>query len=336
MSAEYTGKIYVPLRRETKIARRADNLRNWFLELMGNTARRSLGFLLVALAASMTIALISYDIADPSFDVATGRAAGNWLGRTGANLSDLLYQWLGLGAVVLPFPLAVWGLRLLNADGIDRVVLRSLAVVFGLVFAAAGLSALPSPVTLPAGSSGIAGRMAPELSAYLSAIIGVPWPYAVVPILFAAASFALLVTATGLKWKDVLMFFQSGASLFAASGILAGRGAASMFKRTERAAKKRIEPTSGGAKRGHDEGHEPDGHDEDGEDASEEEQDDAEEPEPEDGEEESSQDLSRDSGQPRVHRSDDRRKKPKSKSQLQTALALAEGEYELPSLGLLS
>jgi S-DNA-T family DNA segregation ATPase FtsK/SpoIIIE len=345
MSAHNTGKIYVPLSRETKIARGAESLRNWFLELMGNTARRSFGFLLVACAAAMAIALVSYDIADPSFDTATGRAAGNWLGRTGANLSDVLYQWLGLGALLLPFPLAVWGFRMLHAVGMDRVVLRTLAVVFGLVFAAAGLSALPSPLTLPAGSSGIAGRLAPELSAYLSGIFGFSWPFAVIPVLFAAASFVLLITATGLKWKDVLMFFQTAASLFAASGILAGRGAASMFKRTERverAGKKRIEPTAG-AKRGADDDHEPESYDDEddgdvGEDEASEEEadDDAEELEPEDGEEESGEVIGRESGQPRVHRSEAPRKKPKGKTQLQPALALAEGEYELPSLGLLA
>ena len=55
--------------------------------------------ILQALAAMLLlVALVSWNPADPSWNVASGRAATNWLGGGGAFAADLAMQSLGLAA----------------------------------------------------------------------------------------------------------------------------------------------------------------------------------------------------------------------------------------------
>jgi DNA segregation ATPase FtsK/SpoIIIE, S-DNA-T family len=318
MSAEYADEVYVPLSRKTKIARRADSIRAWFFELMGNTARRSLGLVLMFLAAALLGALVSFDASDPSFDVATGRGAANWLGQTGATMADIFYQWLGIAALVLPFPLAGWGWQMLSGNRVDRFLLRSASLVAGLVFGAAGLAALPSLFLLPAGNGGAVGRFTNYLSTALAASSSVGWLAFLVPILFGGLGLALIFAATSLRWRDVWAWLQWAIALSVGIGMLAGQ---TMFERGTRTKK-----VHGGAKEefGDDEEFEDDEPEDDaksgvpGLDAA---------PEPF---------IPRDNSETRVRRAEDRRRKAKSKTQLQPALNLTEGEYQLPSLGLLT
>ncbi|MBI4461513.1 MAG: DNA translocase FtsK 4TM domain-containing protein, partial [Acidobacteria bacterium] len=66
-----------------------------------------IGFLWLVAAALLTLALVSFDPLDPSFNVAAPQAAGeslahNWIGVAGAYAADLLFQALGYTAALLP------------------------------------------------------------------------------------------------------------------------------------------------------------------------------------------------------------------------------------------
>ena len=63
---------------------------------------------------AMIAALASYDSADPSFNVATGRDVGNWLGGTGAYASDFLFQMFGLAALAFVATVGAWGWQTLT------------------------------------------------------------------------------------------------------------------------------------------------------------------------------------------------------------------------------
>src|SRR5690348_10705228 len=73
-----------------------------------NNRRRNelLGFLLCVSALLLFLALISYSPLDPSWNsasVLTGsRVARNWIGIVGAYVADLLLQFFGLAAFLLP------------------------------------------------------------------------------------------------------------------------------------------------------------------------------------------------------------------------------------------
>ena len=68
------------------------------------------GFLVLTLAIALGLSLISYQPFDPSWNVAGATVPpGNLIGFPGAYASDILLQWLGLGAFLLPLYLAILG-----------------------------------------------------------------------------------------------------------------------------------------------------------------------------------------------------------------------------------
>jgi S-DNA-T family DNA segregation ATPase FtsK/SpoIIIE len=73
------------------------------------------GFLLCVSALLLFLALASYSPLDPSLNsasVLTGaHAARNWIGVVGALISDLLLQFFGIGAFLLPIFPAMLGMR---------------------------------------------------------------------------------------------------------------------------------------------------------------------------------------------------------------------------------
>src|ERR1700686_5755605 len=86
---------------------------------------RELGGLgLIALAGVAAAALMTWSVQDPSLSHATSRAIRNIAGYPGAISADLLMQILGLGAIMLILPVAIWGWRMLTHRGFDREALR--------------------------------------------------------------------------------------------------------------------------------------------------------------------------------------------------------------------
>ncbi|HYY83497.1 MAG TPA: DNA translocase FtsK 4TM domain-containing protein, partial [Beijerinckiaceae bacterium] len=69
------------------------------------------GLGLVGVTAAMTAALATWTIDDPSLNNATAAQVRNLLGAPGAIAADLVMQILGLGAIALLVPPAVWGWR---------------------------------------------------------------------------------------------------------------------------------------------------------------------------------------------------------------------------------
>ena len=81
------------------------------------------GFLCIALAVLIALALISYSPRDASFNVsaqpADSRVTNNWMGPVGAHTSDLLFQIFGFAAFLLPMAIVVLGLRWCRSRAID-------------------------------------------------------------------------------------------------------------------------------------------------------------------------------------------------------------------------
>ncbi|MBO7073065.1 MAG: DNA translocase FtsK 4TM domain-containing protein, partial [Acetobacter sp.] len=72
------------------------------------------GLVFFGLAIAFSLALVTYNPADPSLDVATSQPPTNLLGRIGAILADSLFQGVGGGALVPVFILSAWGWLLLG------------------------------------------------------------------------------------------------------------------------------------------------------------------------------------------------------------------------------
>jgi S-DNA-T family DNA segregation ATPase FtsK/SpoIIIE len=118
------------------------------------------GVVFLAAGAFLLLSLVSYHPGDPSWNTATGLVrAGNWTGRVGSTLADLIYSALGLAALSLPLLVVAAGVQRLRHRPIGAPFVR----VAGAVLLVAGICTLLSlfPVwrpfegTIPAG--GVAG-----------------------------------------------------------------------------------------------------------------------------------------------------------------------------------
>src|SRR5580698_1423162 len=124
-----------------------------------------IGFLLCVSALLLFLALASYSPLDPSLNsasVLTGaHAARNWIGVVGAFISDLLLQFFGIGAFLLPVFFAVMGARWFSSRKVQSPIAKTLGGVWLLMFVPALLALLPGPIrwlnVIPI--EGLLGRM---------------------------------------------------------------------------------------------------------------------------------------------------------------------------------
>ena len=106
-----------------------------------------LGFLLCVSALLLFLALASYSPLDPSFNSASAltgsRVARNWIGIVGAYGSDLLWQFLGISAFLLPVFAFGMGVRWFRSHKVVSPVAKLLGGIWLLMFCPALLALLP-------------------------------------------------------------------------------------------------------------------------------------------------------------------------------------------------
>ena len=106
-----------------------------------------IGFLLCVFALLLFLALASYSPLDPSFNsasVLTGsRAARNWIGLVGAVIADLMLQFWGVGAFLIPVFAIGLGMRWFRSRRVMSPIAKSLGGIWLLIFVPALLALLP-------------------------------------------------------------------------------------------------------------------------------------------------------------------------------------------------
>jgi S-DNA-T family DNA segregation ATPase FtsK/SpoIIIE len=301
--------VYQPRSRRGAMTDALDDARRAIVRVMRIAILRGAGGALFLGSIAAFVALASYHATDSSLNSATGRDPSNLLGGLGATAADLLLQCLGFAAIAFLAPPAVWGARALRGRGLSYAIWRAFAWPLGTVLLAAGLGVLPAPIAMPAGAGGLIGLAARGLSAHLAQGYGMGWLAIALPLLLLVAGAPLAFLATGLKFRPIVRGLTAVPAFFVWVGGL--------IHMPEMLTRRRYD------------------HSDDVEDESEEESDDhayglSVAPEPFAGR---SDDDRRSS---RVKRDEARRGPPKAKTPRQPALNLAESEYQLPALGLLS
>src|SRR6476660_5384659 len=121
--------------------------------------RELVGLGLISLSSVTAAALMTWSVQDPSLSHATSRPIRNILGYPGAIGADLLMQILGLGAIMLILPIAVWGWRMLTHRTFDREAMRLGCWLLCTVIAAGFASCWPhgGAWPLPTGLGGVVG-----------------------------------------------------------------------------------------------------------------------------------------------------------------------------------
>src|SRR5215472_16406116 len=129
-------------------------------EALVRRLRELTGLGLIVFAGLAAAALSTWSVHDPSLSHATtSRVIRNILGYGGAIGADMLMQILGLGAIMVILPIAVWGWRMVTHRGFDREALRLGAWLLCMVIASGFFSCWPrsSAWPLPTGLGGVVG-----------------------------------------------------------------------------------------------------------------------------------------------------------------------------------
>ena len=161
------------------------------------------GLALILVATLLALALATWSVQDPSLSHATNAPIRNVLGVSGAIVADLLIQLLGVAALVLVLPIAIWGWRLATHRPLQRERIRLLFCVLAVLLATACTAALPrSPAwPLPVGLGGVIGDWMLRFPSLLAGGTLSGLTRAVVAILAGAGTLACFAIAAGLGWR---------------------------------------------------------------------------------------------------------------------------------------
>ncbi len=131
--------------------------------------RRVSEFTAVACALAglaLLLALLSYNVHDPSFDTASSAPTRNLAGSLGAGLADLLLQGFGIAGFIPALVLLAWSYRLGSRGAIGhlklRIFLGGLALPLIAASLAMALAVIPGPPVawpVPSGIGGAAGMV---------------------------------------------------------------------------------------------------------------------------------------------------------------------------------
>ncbi len=127
------------------------------------------GLTLLAAAAGLALALLSFNHGDPSFHVASGQKTANWLGWPGAYAADILLRSVGVAGVWPVLALAAWGWRISTHRGLTWWWMHAALLPLAVLLAAVMAACLPVPSAWPltdglggiVGHSLLAGALAP-------------------------------------------------------------------------------------------------------------------------------------------------------------------------------
>ena len=163
-------------------------------DALARRLRELAGLCLISLSGVAAAALMTWSVQDPSLSHATSRPIRNVLGYPGAIGADLLMQILGLGAIMLILPVAVWGWRMLTHRTFDREALRLGCWILCTVIAAGFASCWPhgGAWALPTGLGGVVGDALVRAPAVVFGPAGFTYRLVLGIILFVAMCAAFL------------------------------------------------------------------------------------------------------------------------------------------------
>jgi S-DNA-T family DNA segregation ATPase FtsK/SpoIIIE len=139
------------------------------LAMLGRRCVELGGLAVIVSSLAIIVALATWSVQDPSFNHATDAAVKNWLGRPGAIVADSLMQSVGIAALAVVLPAAVWGWQFLTHRATSRLKVRLAGWVLGAVFSAGFVASLPASENwpLPAGLGGVLGDALMRIPAFV-------------------------------------------------------------------------------------------------------------------------------------------------------------------------
>src|SRR5450759_4490278 len=164
-------------------------------DALARRLRELAGLGLLSLSGVAAAALMTWSVQDPSLSHATSRAIRNIVGYPGAIFADLLMQILGLGAIMVILPVAMWGWRMLTHRTFDREALRIACWILCTVVSAGFASCWShgGAWPLPTGLGGVVGDALVRAPAVVFGPPGIVYRLVLGTILFAGMMATFLV-----------------------------------------------------------------------------------------------------------------------------------------------
>ncbi|KAA5606193.1 DNA translocase FtsK [Roseospira marina] len=218
---------------------------------LARLTRRAAGLAVLALTSVILAALLTYEAADPSWNVASAATPRNMMGVPGALLADAVVQWLGLVTVLPVLGLGVLSLRLMSGEPLRPRSRPPLALLAALPLLALALATLAPGSAWPsyAGAGGVTGTVLHTWTLHLLAMVAPRGAWDLVPGAVAAGLAGwLCVIALGLRWRHVATV-RTGVSGAATRIQTIGRSGAGWLAHLRAAVPtgERREPVLGGA-----------------------------------------------------------------------------------------
>lgn len=198
------GGVYHPRARASVLSEVFFELRRTMARLLRMVALRGAGLMLVFAAAVMLAALVSYSPDDASLNNANLREVSNWLGPLGAVAADLLLEIFGFAALAFLAPLFIWGFRAFTGKSLTYAMWRLFAWPLGTLLLGAGLGVFGRPQSLPAGFGGMLGIAAQALSGHAATRWHTPWLAQAIPLGLLLLGLCLAFLSTGLRLRPIL------------------------------------------------------------------------------------------------------------------------------------
>ena len=169
------------------------------------------GMTVLIFAGIFILALLTYNVADPSFNHATTAAPTNLLGAIGSYTADIMLQVFGLAAWFWPLSLIGWGWRIAAHQPIRHAIpIAAVVLIFVLLPLGAATAALFEPAGGSKFASGYGGWLGQQLLGFeagmaVKAGIGFTPPLILIfqaPLTLLALFFALAIDLD--DWRMLL------------------------------------------------------------------------------------------------------------------------------------
>jgi DNA segregation ATPase FtsK/SpoIIIE, S-DNA-T family len=173
-------------------------------DALGRRLRELGGLALIVLTILLALALATWSVQDPSLSHATNAPVRNVLGVGGAIVADLMVQLLGVAALALILPAAVWGWRLTTHRRLGRARIRLAVWILGLLLAAGCAATLPRSAAwpLPAGLGGVIGDWVLRLPALVAGGTLAGLPRVAVAVIAGLGTLACFAIVFGVRLRD--------------------------------------------------------------------------------------------------------------------------------------
>lgn len=179
--------------------------------------------------AALLLSLLTYHSSDPSLNTESSNSVmGNWMGRPGAIISDLMVQVFGVGSMVLALGILVWGWRLWKQEDFGPLWGRSISLLAAALLIGIAGGAIQGGSWISHATMGGAGGvlMLNILSSWLGQIVGF-YPHILIAIFCGVIGLALAAVGMAIRRHErqavVESFLSGGAATLDGANTIWGR-----------------------------------------------------------------------------------------------------------------